>query len=39
MKKRLVTAVLMLCLALGLVACGGNGESNVYDLSSRVHVL
>lgn len=28
MKKRLVTAVLMLCLALGLVACGGNGESN-----------
>lgn len=28
MKKRLVTAVLMLCLALGLVACGGNGDSN-----------
>ena len=24
MKKRLVTAVLMLCLALSLVACGGN---------------
>lgn len=26
MKKRLVTAVLMLCLALSLVACGGNGS-------------
>lgn len=28
MKKRLVTAVLMLCLAFSLVACGGNGASN-----------
>lgn len=28
MKKRLVTAVLMLCLAFSLVACGGNGGSN-----------
>lgn len=28
MKKRLVTAVLMLCLALSLVACGGNGAGN-----------
>ena len=27
MKKRLVTAVLMLCLALSLVACGGNATS------------
>lgn len=26
MKKRLVTAVLMLALALSLVACGGNGS-------------
>ncbi len=26
MKKRLVTAVLMLCLAFSLVACGGNGS-------------
>lgn len=28
MKKRLVTAVLMLCLAFSLVACGGNGANN-----------
>lgn len=28
MKKRLVTAVLMLALALSLVACGGNGAGN-----------
>lgn len=28
MKKRFVTAVLMLCLAFSLVACGGNGASN-----------
>lgn len=26
MKKRLVTVVLMLCMALCLVACGGNGS-------------
>ena len=30
MKKRLVTAVLMLCLALSLVACGG-GSNNDKD--------
>ncbi len=28
MKKRLVTAVLMLCMALCLVACGGNAGSD-----------
>ena len=28
MKKRLVTVVLMLCLAFGLVACGSNGANN-----------
>lgn len=26
MKKRLITAVLMLCMAFSLVACGGNGS-------------
>lgn len=28
MKKRFVTVVLMLCLALSMVACGGNGANN-----------
>ena len=28
MKKRLVTAILMLCLAFSLVACGGTNGSN-----------
>ena len=28
MKKRLLAAVLMLCLSFGLVACGSNGATN-----------
>lgn len=36
MKKRLVTAVLMLCLALSLVACGGNGsDKNTQDKNTE----
>lgn len=32
MKKRLVTTILMLCMALSLVACGGNGsDKNTQD--------
>ena len=35
MKKRLVTAILMVCLAFGLVACGGNGGANTDDTNKQ----
>ena len=36
MKKRLVTTILMLCMALSLVACGGNGsEKNTQDKNTE----
>jgi len=36
MKKRLVTTILMLCMALSLVACGGNGsDKNTQDKNTE----
>ena len=36
MKKRLVTTILMLCVALSLVACGGNGsDKNTQDKNTE----
>ena len=35
MKKRLVTAVLMLALAFSLVACGGNGEAGNTETNTQ----